>query len=180
MEYNSPSQSLATTLSPVRVSAVIWQTALVALAIALPSLAHLSGLPVRQLLPMHWPVILAGLVYGWRGGLIVGLVSPGLSFLVSSMPYPPMIAPMTIELACYGAVAGLCREQFKLSGFASTAIALIAGRIAFLAFVFSAGSVSQSFVPYLQAAMVPGLIAAAIQIVALPFIARWWVGASRS
>lgn len=179
MEYNNSSPTIATTLSPVRISAVVWQTALVALAIALPSLAHLSGLPVRQLLPMHWPVIIAGLVYGWRGGLLVGLVSPGLSFLISSMPYPPMIAPMTIELACYGAVAGLCREQFKLSGFVSTAIALIAGRIAFLAIVFSAGSVSQSFVPYLQAAMLPGLIAAAVQIIALPFIARWWVDGSR-
>ncbi len=179
MNYVGSTQSIPTTLSPTKVNSVIWQTALVAMAISLPSLAHLAGLPVRTLLPMHWPVILAGLVYGWRGGLLVGLASPGLSFLLSGMPYPPMIAPMTIELACYGLVAGWCREQLKWNAFLSTAVALVIGRIVFVAFVVFAGSVSQPFAAYMAAAMLPGVFAAIAQIITLPLIAGWWVARSR-
>lgn len=179
MNYVSSTQTIPTTLSPVKVSSIVWQTALVAAAIMLPSIAHLSGLPVRTLLPMHWPVILAGLVYGWRGGLMVGLASPGLSFLISGMPFPPMIAPMTIELAAYGLVTGFCREQLKWNAFLSTAFALILGRAIFLAFVMIAGSVSQAFGAYVTAAMLPGIIAAIAQILTLPLLAGWWVKRSR-
>lgn len=179
MSYTSSTHTMPTTLSPVKVNSIFWQTTLVAAAIMLPSIAHLSGLPVRSLLPMHWPVILAGLVYGWRGGLMVGLASPGLSFLLSGMPYPPMIAPMTIELATYGLVAGWSREQLKWNAFFSTAVALVVGRIVFLAFVVIAGSVTQAFGTYVVNAMLPGVFAAIAQIATLPFIAGWWVSRGR-
>lgn len=179
MNYVNSTQTMPTTLSPVKVNGIVWQMALVIAAIMLPSIAHLTGLSVRTLLPMHWPVILAGLVYGWRGGLMVGLVSPGLSFLTSGMPYPPMIAPMTVELAAYGLVAGWCREQLKWNAFLSTALALVVGRIIFLAFVVIAGSVSQAFGSYVTAAMLPGVFAALAQIATLPLLAGWWVSRSR-
>lgn len=179
MSYLSSTQTISTTLSPVKVSSIIWQTALVAAAIMLPSIAHLTGLPVRMLLPMHWPVILAGLVYGWRGGLMVGVASPGLSFLISGMPFPPMIAPMTVELAAYGLITGFCREQLKWNAFLSTAFALVVGRVIFLAFVVLAGSVSQPFGAYVAAAMLPGVFAVVAQIVTLPLLAGWWISRSR-
>ena len=110
---------------------------------------------------------------------MVGLASPGLSFLISGMPFPPMIAPMTIELAAYGLVTGFCREQLKWNAFLSTAFALILGRAIFLAFVMIAGSVSQAFGAYVTAAMLPGIIAAIAQILTLPLLAGWWVKRSR-
>lgn len=175
MQRNHSSSITATTLPLWRVSTVIWATALLALAVVLPSLAHLTGLPVRTLLPMHWPVILAGLVYGWRGGMMVGALSPVVSFAFSGMPFPPMILPMSVELAAYGAVTGFCRESLRLNGFVSVLVGLLVGRVVFVATVVIAGSVSQPLAAYLQAAMLPGIIAALAQMVTLPFIARWWV-----
>ena len=61
------------------------QLGLAAAAIALPAACHLLNAPVRALLPMHWPVLLAGLVFGWRGGLAVGLLVPLSSFALSGM-----------------------------------------------------------------------------------------------
>ncbi len=59
---------------------------LLASALVLPAIAHLLGAPVRWILPMHWPAVLAGLVYGWRGGLVVGALAPLVSFILSGTP----------------------------------------------------------------------------------------------
>lgn len=168
-----------TTLIAWNLQGIAFQSLLVTLAVALPAVAHLTGLPIRYLLPMHAPVILAGLVYGWRGGLATGLLSPLTSFLISGMPFPPMILPMTLELATYGLMTGLFRENARLNSFVSVAIAVMIGRIVFLLTVLIAGSVGTPFMAYLQAAMLPGLIAMAGQIALLPFVAKWWVDRAR-
>jgi hypothetical protein len=168
-----------TTLIAWNLQGIAFQSLLVTLAVALPAVAHLTGLPVRYLLPMHAPVILAGLVYGWRGGLATGLLSPLVSFLISGMPFPPMILPMTLELGTYGLIAGLLRENARLNSFLSVATAALAGRIVFVMTVLLAGSVNTPFVAYLQAAMLPGLIGMVGQIALLPFVAKWWVDRAR-
>ena len=161
------------------VKSYTFQILLVGMAVALPYIAHTAGAPVRYLLPMHWAVILAGLVYGWRSGAITGLLAPVVSFLISGMPLPHILGPMTIELFTYGIIAGLLRESFKLNAFASVAVALIAGRILFVISILLFGSVSGSIPAYIQAAMLPGLAAGLAQIIILPFIAKWWVEKER-
>lgn len=153
----------------------LFNTIFIAFAIGLPVIAHLAGAPVRYLLPMHWTIILAGLVYGKKGGALAGFLTPSLSFMISGMPYLPMLLPMTIELTAYGFIAGYLRENFKLNAFLSITIALITGRILFLLTVLFAGSYSGAFAEYAQTAMLPGLIAGAAQILILPFIAKWIV-----
>jgi uncharacterized membrane protein len=156
---------------------------LLAASFLLPAAVHLAGLPVRQLLPMHWPVILAGLCYGGRAGALVGLAAPALSFLLSGMPYPPMIPPMTVELATYGFLAGFARERMRWNAFAATAVALAGGRLVFVAVAWATGATGEALLPYLTAAMLPGLAAAAVQVLVLPWVARWWVrreGAERA
>ena len=145
-------------------------------AFLLPALAHATGLPTRVLLPMHWPVILAGLCYGWRSGLAIGIAAPSLSFLLSGMPPVVVLPAMTVELAAYGLLAGLARQNLGLNTFASAAISLIGGRIIFLATVFALGNVSTSFAAYLQTSMLPGIPAAIAQFILLSFAAKWWVG----
>jgi niacin transporter len=147
----------------------------IAIAVGLPSAAHFAGAPVRYLLPMHWTIILAGLIYGKKGGALCGFLAPSVSFLISGMPFPPMILPMTIELAAYGFITGLLRENFKLNSFASIAISLIAGRILFLITVLFMGSFTGLFLEYAKAAMLPGVFAGLAQIVILPFIAKLWI-----
>lgn len=151
---------------------------LLAASFLLPAAAHAMGLSVRSLLPMHWPVLLIGLIYGWRSGLAAGLLAPILSFAVSGMPLPHILPSMTVELAAYGLVAGVMRQAFGLNLFLSVAIALVAGRIVFLLVVFSTGAVSQGFSEYLAVAMAPGLFAALGQFILLPLIAMAAVGRS--
>ena len=91
------------TLPALRVRAVSAQMALLlAAAFVLPALAHAAGVPGRVWLPMHWPVIFAGLCYGWRSGALIGLAAPGVSFLLSGMPPAVVLPGMTAELAAYG------------------------------------------------------------------------------
>lgn len=176
MGYNQSSATIAkpNTLVFWSVKSLIFQFAMITAAAMLPALAHTLGAPVRILLPMHWPVLLAGLVYGWRAGAIVGLAAPIVAFAFSGYPLPPMIAPMTLELATYGLLAGYLCEQLKLGRFVSMAIALVAGRLVFVAAVLALGSVVFNG-QYIQAAILPGLVAAALQIAILPILASWWV-----
>ncbi len=153
---------------------------LVSASFLLPALAHASGLPVRTLLPMHWPVLLVGLCYGWRSGLLVGLAAPALSFAISGLPPFYMLPAMTIELAAYGFLAGFFREHVRFGWLLSTGLALVGGRLVFLGFVFALGAVSTPFAEYLKAAMLPGLLGATAQLILLPLIAGWWVRSEKA
>jgi len=148
---------------------------LVAAAFVLPTMAHTAGLPVRLLLPMHWPVILAGLCYGWRSGAIVGLAAPTVSFLLSGHPAPLVLPAMTVELGAYGLLAGLAFEQFGLGRRMATLFAGVGGRMAFVAAMLLTGAVDGALGGYLQAAMVPGLVALVGQVLLLAPLAAWWV-----
>lgn len=172
-----PDQAVAGpfTLPAWQVKAVTVQLLLlISAAFVLPALAHATGLPVRSLLPMHWPVLLVGLCYGWRSGLLVGLTAPALSFVISGMPPVYMLPAMTIELVAYGFLAGFFREHVRFGWLLSTGLALIGGRLVFLGFVFALGAVSTPFAEYLKAAMLPGLIGGTAQLILLPLIAGWW------
>ncbi len=140
------------------------QLALVASAVLLPAAAHLMGAPVRWLLPMHWPVLLAGILYGWRGGLLVGALSPTSNWLITGFPLPLVLPAMTLELATYGLVAGLLRERLGWNGFSSTAGAVIAGRLVFIATVWMTAGYQGAFGGYLIAAMTPGFVAGVAQV----------------
>ena len=148
---------------------------LVSASFLLPAAAHLFHLPVRWLLPMHWPVLLVGLTYGWRSGALVGMAAPALSFLLSGMPRPEILPAMTVELAAYGFLAGWLRQSLRWNGFASAAAALVGGRLVFLALAWATGATAPAFLAYLQRAVVPGLLAGGAQLLLLPLLAGWWV-----
>lgn len=154
------------------VRAYLFESLFVILAVALPSICHLLGAPIRYILPMHWTVILAGLVYGWKGGATAGFLSPAVSFLITGMPYLSLI-PMTAELFTYGALTGLLKEKFKMNSFLSITIALIAGRIVFL-LGFASLNTGIDLSVYVLYAIAPGLFVGVLQIILLPFIAKFW------
>ncbi len=148
---------------------------LVAAAWLLPAVAHWSGLPVRTWLPMHWPVILAGLCYGWRSGALVGAAAPLMSYLLSGMPPPFMLPAMTVELTTYGLLAGFVREVLHRGRLEAAVASVIGGRIAFVAVALASGAVATPMPEYLRTALYPGLAAALVQVIALPLLAGWWV-----
>jgi hypothetical protein len=163
------------TLNFLSIRALVFQIILILTAVVLPAVSHSTGAPVRYLLPMHWAVILAGLIYGWRGGILVGLLSPFISFFFSGMPLLNILPSMTVELITYGFVTGLLREAFQLNSFLSVAIALVFGRIVFVASILFLNVVTMNQIEYFKVALLPGVIAAFLQILLLPFIAHWWL-----
>ncbi len=164
------------TLPTLRLRAVSAQMILLlGAAFVLPALAHWAHVPVRAWLPMHWPVILAGLCYGWRSGALIGLAAPGVSFLLSGMPPPAMLPAMTAELAAYGFCAGFFREQLRWNLFVSAAGALIGGRFVFVGIGLSTSAIAGPLPGYLRAALLPGLPAALGQLLLLPIVAGGWV-----
>jgi niacin transporter len=180
IEYTHPVPS-RTTLPGLGLRALAGELLLVAAAaVLLPSLAHTMGWPVRSFLPMHWPVILAGLVFGWRGGLIVGLLAPVSSYFISGMPLPHILPAMTVELAAYGGLAGLARQTLKWNAFASAALALVGGRLVFFITAIATGAAVPTPLAYASAAMAPGIWAALAQLVILPLVAMIWVQSGRS
>lgn len=164
------------TLPDLGLRAISTQAVLLALSAAvLPAVSHLANLPVRWLLPMHWAVLLAGLTYGWRAGMAIGLLAPGTSFLLSGMPLPHILPAMTLELAAYGFVAGFARQAWRFGQVTSMALAVVSGRAIFIAVALATGSATPTVSAYLQAALLPGLAAAVAQVLLLPFVARWWI-----
>ena len=147
-----------------------FQLGMVFAAVLLPAVAHLSGAPVRWLLPMHWPIVLAALIYGWRGGLTVGLMAPATNYLLTGYPLLIKAFPMTFELAVYGLVIGWLREVKGWNSFAAAAAGLATGRIIFLCIILLTGANEVPFREYLIVAMVPGLVAAALQVGVLPML----------
>ena len=143
--------------------------------VVLPPICHIAGVPVRWVLPMHWPVVLAALAYGWRGGAVVGVLAPILSYVLSGYPLPLKIPPMTMELMAYGVLIGVFREKWRMNGFLSTGLGLAAGRLIFLALILMTAANEVPFVQYLTVAMVPGLAGAVLQIALLPPVAAKWV-----
>ena len=168
------------TLPVLRVRAISAQVVLLlAAAFVLPALAHWAGMPGRVWLPMHWPVIFAGLCYGWRSGGLIGLAAPGVSFLLSGMPPPPALPAMTLELATYGLLAGLVRGQWRRNLWLSVAVALIGGRLVWLGMAWAAGRLAGAWGDVLRAALLPGVPSALAQFVLLPIAAGGWVRRER-
>ncbi len=158
---------------------------IIVLAVVLPQIVHLAmGQPGgAKWLPMYLPVLLGGLLLGTRWALPVGLISPLVSYLVTSALGSPMPAAerlpfMMIELAVFAAVSGLfSKKAAKNALWAVPAViaAQIAGRAVFLGLV----AVFQRYVSF-NTAMIwsqlkagyPGMLA---QIVLVPVIV-WLLG----
>jgi len=107
---------------------------LIAACIILPMAFHAIPGAGPMLLPMHIPVILAGLICGPLFGFIVGLSGPFLSSIMTGMPPAFLMPVMMIELSIYGAVTGLLmkfirtgRSSFDL--YICMIVAMICGRI---------------------------------------------------
>ena len=152
---------------------IVLAALLLALGVLLPQAFHVFGPQAgKMFLPMHLPALLAGFLLGPAGG-VVGVLLPPLSFLISSMPAPPMLWFMTAELFIYAISAGLFSKTMKLPLWASLPLALLSGRavkaLAFFAFgsLINTPGFTASMVITDTIAGIPGII---LQLVALPVI----------
>jgi len=131
-----------------------------------------SGSGLGQIfLPLHVPVLLCGLICGWKAGLSVGAIVPLLSvLLVGRPPLYPIGLVMMFELAAYGTISGILKKQ---NVFAALIAAMLGGRAVFgIATAVFTGFGENGFAikTFLTSAFVtafPGII---IQIVLIPAV----------
>lgn len=138
----------------------------------LPIAFHIFGMAGKIFLPMHIPVLMSGLLLGWKQGFCIGMFTPFLSSILTGMPPLYPIAPiMAIELALYGATGGYLHYEKKLSLPISLIVALIAGRIGvilMLTIFAQTLQINLSLWVYVAAAAINGAPGIIIQILCIP------------
>lgn len=147
-----------------------------ALGIILPFFTGQIQLIGTMLLPMHIPVLLCGLICGWKYGGIIGFITPILRGALFGMPpfYPTGIA-MAFELMTYGIVIGVL---YKLSPWKCVKAlyraligAMLMGRVIWgivMILLLGFGNFSwQAFIAGAFTGSIPGII---LQLVLIPAV----------
>jgi riboflavin transporter FmnP len=154
---------------------IVYSALFLALALVLPVGFHAFGIAARLFLPMHIPVLLAGFLVGPASGLLVGLVAPTLSHLLTAMPPTYAVPLMSMELAMYGLIAGIAYQKLRLNIYIALILAMVLGRLMFGLGLFVMGMFME--LPYDAAtffstggAIVSGLPGIAVQLVIIPII----------
>lgn len=148
----------------------VYVSLFVALDVAVPWLCHIiHPLAGPMLLPLFFFVLLAGILFGWRAGILVGLFSPLISYGLSGMPLPQVLPRIITEAAVYGLAAGLLYGYFRRGLLTSLVGALIAGRLAAFVLMALTLTLSHSATLAWQAAKTgwPGML---LQLLLIPFI----------
>lgn len=154
--------------------------AVIALAVLLPQVVHMAAGPQGgvQWLPMYLPVLLGGCLLGWRWGLGVGILSPLVSFAVTSltgsaMPVAARLPYMAAELAVFAAVSGLFSQKIAQNGwmaFPAVLLAQVSGRAVFLALAAIFQGVSSLSVAAVWGQIQAGLLGLLLQAVLVPLL----------
>ena len=152
----------------------------IALAVILPQLVHLfaGAAGGAKWLPMYLPVLIGGCLLGWRWGLGVGVLSPVVSFLITSMtgnamPAASRLPYLIAELAVFAVVSGVFSKKISENlwlAFPAVLLAQVSGRAVFL----MVAAIFQSIAPLSAAAVwsqiQTGLLGLVLQAVLVPFI----------
>ena len=149
---------------------------LMAVGVILPYFtAHGFGVPGNVLLPMHIPVLLAGLLCGPFYGALCGVIIPCLSAILTGMPsFYPMLPIMVGELCTYGLISGLLLFKtalHKKSWGSYTALigAMICGRLVYgIIFSILLGLNPQLKALSMPAAILTGLPGIILQLILIP------------
>lgn len=145
----------------------------IALGLLLPQVFHLIGAG-SVFLPMHIPVLLCGLCFGWQYGLAVGVVTPLLSSLFTGMPpiFPTAVA-MMFELGTYGALTGMIYRQLKQNIYVSLIGGMLGGRVisgVASALFYGLAGKEYGFQIFLTGAFVTALPGIILQILIVPLL----------
>jgi len=173
---NTGSAALRADISPyvlnfTDIRLYVFISVFVALDVAVPWVLHqIHPLAGPTFLPMFFFALMAGLLLGWRVGLLVGFLSPLISFSLSGMPVSGILPQIVVHNSILGLSAGLLRGTFRINLVLSLLIAIIIGRLALgltvLAVSFGGVSPLTSVWQTVQQGW-PGI---AIQLAALPLI----------
>ena len=142
-----------------------------ALGVLFPMIFHAFGAG-STFLPMHIPVLLCGLIVGWRYGAAVGFIVPILSSFLTGMPplFPTAVA-MMFELCAYGLLTGLLYKKTNI--YVSLLGAMLGGRIVSgvaNAILMGVAGNEYGFSAFISASFVTSLPGILIQIIFVPLV----------
>lgn len=145
---------------------------LLASGIILPMAFHLFGMTGPIALPMHIPVLIGGFLLSPHLALLLGILTPLISGLLTGMPVIfPMAIIMAFELGTYGLTASLLTTKLKLTAISSLIISMIAGRIAAgltVAVLVQLFGIKMNPLIYVKGSVITGLPGIIIQLIFIP------------
>ena len=153
---------------------------IIAAAILLPQLFHtlLGSKAGITWLPMYLPILLGGCILGWAWGLGLGVVSPIISFALTSIWGSPMPALtrlpfMIVELSVFATVTGLFSKLIAKKSWMSFIAVLTAelcGRSIFLLLAVIFHSVSPLTPSVVWQQIVNGFVGLGTQAIIVPLL----------
>ena len=129
------------------------------------------------LLPMHFPVMLCGLICGWKHGFALGLILPFFRAVTVGMPpmYPNAVW-MASELAAYGLLTGLLYKSVAPNKiYFSLLVSMICGRIVWGITKFILLGVAGkafTFGAFVTGALIDSVPGILLQLVLIPLIIK--------
>lgn len=108
----------------------IIDAALLTVACLVPAASHLLAFPLYMLNPML-ALLLAAILLGrdWRNALLMAVLLPAVSFLLTGMPTAPKMVCMMAEFAVVATLFGWL--QRKWSVFPALLTAIVAGKLVY-------------------------------------------------
>jgi len=150
---------------------------LLALAVILPQVLHLTGGPQLGsiVLPMHFPVYIAGFLLGPALGGIIGFLAPLISHMITGMPpvSPPVLFLMLVELPLFGLLAGYLYRQRGWKIIPALLLAMVGGRVGMALIsplIFYVQDFPVAPLVYVQGALITGLPGIFLQILIIPIL----------
>ena len=131
----------------------------------------------NMLLPMHFPVFIAGFVVGGPYAMIVGITAPLLRSMLWGMPILfPKALGMAFELAAYGLISGLIFSKSKKdtkSIFTALIAAMLGGRtvwgvVTYIMFGILGNPFTLSI--FMTEAFVNSVLGITVQLIFIPLI----------
>ena len=148
-------------LSFSQVKYYIFSSVFTLLAVFVPWFFHQFNLLGPQFLPMQIFVLIAGFLFGWRTGLLVGLISPLMSYSLMKMPAMAILPQVILELAVYGLIIGILREK-NFNIWIALIFSMVLGRAARILYILVFASQMKAL-DFIKISL-PGIILQAILI----------------
>lgn len=144
----------------------------IAIGLILPMAFHVFG-PGTTFLPMHIPVLIAGFSLSLPMAILVGILTPILSSLLTGMPLIfPVLPFMIFELGAYAAGTSYLYRTLKWNVYISLIVTMIIGRITAMAAVWVLVNYTTAKLPnplvFITGAITAGIPGIVIQLLLIP------------
>jgi len=165
-------------MKKIRIKDITLTAMFIALGIVLPFLTGQIPQIGSMMLPMHLPIMLCGLILGWKYGFVAGIITPILrSFIFGMPPLFPGAVAMAFELAAYGAVIGFIFNRIKwrciYTILFSLSVAMVLGRIVWGTvsyLLFNITAKSFTFAMFISGAFVNAIPGIILQFLLIPSV----------